>query len=80
MCLKIIKKINMRGRRNIWRCWKVTSVAPRIVLDVTCVTRSNHESHFSRQVQYLVQLKCLFWGGTLFDEVALIFRGRGNIW
>ena len=27
-------------------------VAPRIVLDVSCLTRIYHESHFSWQVQY----------------------------
>ena len=27
------------------RCWRETSVAPRIVNDVSYVTRINHESH-----------------------------------
>ena len=48
-----------RGRHNnIWWCWRVTVVAPPIVLDVSCVTRINHPSHFSWQGQYLVKLEC----------------------
>ena len=31
-------------------------VAPRIVNDVSYVTRINHESHFAWQAQYLVRL------------------------
>ena len=34
----------------------MTPVAPRIVNDVSCVTRINHENHFSWQAQYLVRL------------------------
>ena len=36
------------------------AVAPRIVNDVSYVTRINHESHFSWQAQYLVILQCDF--------------------
>ena len=32
-------------------------VAPRIVNDVSYVTRINHEIHFTWQVQYLVKLE-----------------------
>ena len=32
------------------------AVAPRIVNSVSCVTRINHEIHFSWQAQYLVSL------------------------
>ena len=32
-------------------------VAPRIVNDVSSVTRITHESHFAWQVQYLVRLE-----------------------
>ena len=49
-----------RGRCSIWWCWTVTSVAPRIVNDVSYVTRINHEIHFSWQAQYLVKLECHF--------------------
>ena len=34
----------------------MTLVAPRIVNSVSCVTRINHEIHFSLQAQYLVSL------------------------
>ena len=35
----------------------MTLVAPRIVNDVSYVTRINHHSHFAWQVQYLVKLE-----------------------
>ena len=38
----------------------MTPVAPRIGNDVSCVTRINHENHFSWQAQYLVKSKCHF--------------------
>ena len=47
----------LRGRRIIWSSWIVTPVAPRIVNDVSYVTRINHHSHFALQVQYLVKLE-----------------------
>ena len=34
----------------------MTLVAPRIVNSVSCVTRINHEIHFSWHAQYLVSL------------------------
>ena len=34
----------------------MTPVAPRIVNDVSYVTRTSHENHFSWQAQYLVSL------------------------
>ena len=34
----------------------MTPVAPRIVNDVSYVTRINHENHFLWQAQYLVRL------------------------
>ena len=33
-------------------------VAPRLVNDVSCETRINHEIHFAWQAQYLVKLAC----------------------
>ena len=33
-------------------------VGPRIVNDVSYVSRINHESHFAWQVQYLVMSAC----------------------
>ena len=38
----------------------MTFVAPRIVNDVSYVTRINHEIHFAWQAQYLVKLECDF--------------------
>ena len=38
----------------------MTRVAPRIVNNVSCVKRINHEIHFSWQAQYLLKLKCHF--------------------
>ena len=45
-----------RGRRSIWWVWTMTHVAPRIVNNVSFVSRINHEIHFSWQAQYLVSL------------------------
>ena len=50
-------RILFRGRRNICWCWTVTSVAPRNVNDVSCITRINHENAFWRQTQYLAMLE-----------------------
>ena len=51
-------RVIFRGRRNIWRCWRVTSVSPRIVNDVSYVTRINHESHFvAGAVLFVVMLE-----------------------
>ena len=47
-----------RGRRSIWRGWRVTLLAPRIGNNVSYVTRINHEIHFAWQAQYLVNLSC----------------------
>ena len=38
----------------------MTPVAPRIVNNVSCVKRSNHDMHFSWQAQHLVKFKCHF--------------------
>ena len=55
----------LRGRRNIWRVWRVTFVAPRIVNDVSYVTRIKHACHFLWQAQDLVKVKCHFsWHTT----------------
>ena len=35
----------------------MTPVAPRILNDVSYVTRINHEMHFAWQAQYLVRLE-----------------------
>ena len=41
---------------EVGRSWMVAPDNPRIVLDASCVTRINHESHVSWQAQYLVKL------------------------
>ena len=38
----------------------MTLLAPRIVNDVSSVTRINHEIHFAWQAQYLMKLECHF--------------------
>ena len=47
----------LRGRGSIWCSWRMTPVAPRIVLDVSYVKRINHEIHFAWPAQYLVKLE-----------------------
>ena len=49
-----------RGRRSIWWGWRLTVLAPRIVNDVSYVTRINHEIHFAWQAQYLVRFEVDF--------------------
>ena len=46
-----------RSRRSICRGGRLTLLAPRILNDVSCVTRINHEIHFAWQAQYLVRLE-----------------------
>ena len=46
-------RVILRGRCSIWRCWRMSPVALRIVSDVSYVTRINHESHFAWQAQHL---------------------------
>ena len=38
----------------------MTRVTPRIVNNVSCVKRIDHESHFAWQAKYLVKFKCYF--------------------
>ena len=41
----------LRGRRSIWRGSRLTLHPPRILNDVSYVTRINHEMHFACQAQ-----------------------------
>ena len=50
----------LRGRRSIWRGSRLTLHPPRILNDVSYVTRINHEIHFAWQAQYLVRLEVDF--------------------
>ena len=52
-----IMRFIFRGRRSIWWGWRVLTVAPCIVNDVSYVMLINHEVHFSWQAQYLVRLE-----------------------
>ena len=59
----------LRGRRSI--CWRMTPVVPRIVTNVSYVTRTSHDSHLTWQAQYLhgdVELS-LFVAGAVFGEI-----------
>ena len=50
-------RVILRGRRSIWRRWRLSTVAPAIVNDVSYVTDIPHESHFAWQAQYLETLE-----------------------
>ena len=56
LCQGSIMSVTFRGRRSIWWVWTMTHVAPRIVNNVSFVSRINHEIYFSWQAQYLVSL------------------------
>ena len=53
-------RCNLRGRCSIWWGSRLTLLAPRLLNDVSYVTRINHEIHFAWQAQYLVKLDCHF--------------------
>ena len=40
-------RVILRGKRSIWRGWRMSPVAPHIVNDVSYLSRINHESNFS---------------------------------
>ena len=63
----------------------MSPVAPRIVNDVSYVTRINDASHFSWQAQYLVTLVDDTCCSATFhmsrgSMMRVIFRGRHSIW
>ena len=54
--------------------------APRIVNDVSYVTRINHEIHFAWQAQYLVKLECDFsWQAQHFVQFWEIAGARNVV-
>ena len=55
-CAEILNS-EFRGMRGTWWVWRVTLLAPRIVNDVSYVTRINHESHFAWQAPSLMKLE-----------------------
>ena len=66
-----------RGRRSIWWVRTMTLVTPRIVNNVSCVKRINHECYFSWQAQYLVKLKCHFsWQAQYSVKFGMIAGAR----
>ena len=53
------------------------SVVPRIVNNVSYVTRISHDSHFGWQAQYSVMLKCHFsWQAQCSVKFGMIARAR----
>ena len=50
----------LRGRRSLWWGWRVLTVAPPILNDVSYVSTINHEIDFARQAQHLVKFMCHF--------------------
>ena len=75
-----IMRFILRGRRSIsWTC-RLTFVAPRIVNDLSYVTRINHEIHFAWQAQYLVKLECDFsWQAQHFVQFWEIAGARNVV-
>ena len=55
-----VSRINHESHFAWQAQYLVTSVAPRVVNNVSYVTQINHESHFAWQAQYLVKFKCHF--------------------
>ena len=51
-----ILNLKFRRRCSIWWTWRITPVAPHIVLDVSFEKRIHRRSHFSCQAQRLVSL------------------------
>ena len=69
-----------RGRRSICCVRTMTLVTPRIVNNVSFVSRINHEIHFSWQVQYLVKLKCHFsWQAQYSVKFGMIAGARNVV-
>ena len=65
------------GRCSIWGRWKMTPVALRTELDVSCVIRINHESYFSWQAQYLVKFNNHFsWHAPDLVKFGMIAGAR----
>ena len=53
-------------------------VAPRILNDVSYVTRINHEIHFAWQAQYLVKLETLV-APRIVNDVSCVTRNNHGI-
>ena len=57
----------------------MTPVTPRIVYDVSCVKRINHDIHFSWQAQYLVKFKCHFLWQAQYSVKFGMTAGARNV-
>ena len=58
----------------------MTPVVPRIVNNVSYVTRISHDSHFAWQAQYLVMLNCHFsWQAQYSVKFGMIARARNVV-
>ena len=56
------------------------SVVPRIVNNVSYVTRISHDSHFVCQAQYLVMLNCHFsWQAQYSVKFGMIVGARNVV-
>ena len=72
-------RVILRGRRNIWRRWRVSTAAPRIVNDISYVTRINDASHFSWHAQAAFDDLgvSLFVAGAVFGDLGVSFFVAG---
>ena len=57
----------------------MTHVSPRIVNNVSFVSRINHEIHFSWQAQYLVKCKCHFSWQAQYSVKFGVIAGARNV-
>ena len=58
----------------------MTLVVPRIVSDISYVTRISHDSHFAWQGQYLVMLNCHFsWQAQQLVKFGMIAGARNVV-
>ena len=58
----------------------MTLVVPRIVSDISYVTRISHDSYFAWQAQYLVMLNCHFsWQAQYSVEFGMIAGARNVV-
>ena len=69
----------LRGRCSIWWGWRVLTVAPRIVNDVSYVMWINHEIHFAWQAQYLVRLEGVDCCSRIVNDVSYVMRIKHEI-
>ena len=64
----------LRGRPSIWWGWRVLTVAPRIVNDVSYVMRINHEIHFAWQAIIWWGWRVLTVAPRIVNDVSYVMR------